>query len=191
MIMEQTRIMHREDGFTLVEMMVAFALLGLVVTALYSFYFNGLQAWNRSLDRIEYQQTARISMDKMIRELQYAHLLKSTSSEGPETGGVNGDILYYRIDNNGIPTWKSFRLKDTQLNIDWRGDCINSISSTNLIALQVSGLEFFIDENDTVFITITAGAGPGKTVLNSAVRPRNVFPAEPEPQDHDPGAGEE
>lgn len=191
MIMFLARYINKEDGFTLVEMMVAFALLGLVITTLYSFYFSSLQAWNRSLDRMEYQQTARIAMDKMIRELQYAHLVKCSIGEDPDTRGVTGDILYFRIDINGTSTRHSFRLNATQLHYDRRRDSNNSIRSTNVIALGVTGLEFYIDELDTVFITVTAGEGPGKTVLRGAVRPRNLPLAKPGLEGLEAGVGAE
>ena len=178
--MHLTRLLKLEQGFTLVEILVAFALLGLVITALYSFYFTGLQAWNRSVERMENQQTARISMDKMISELQYAHLVKLSINQDSQTTGEPGDIIYFRTYINGISARYSFRLEGTQLHLDRRRDTNNSVRYTSLVALGVTDLEFIIDSEDTVFIEVTAGEGSGKVTLNGAVKPRNIPRVKPD-----------
>ncbi len=166
----------QENGFTLIEMVVAFALLGLVITALYSFYFSGLQNWNHSIRQMEYQQSARIAMDKMIRELQYAHLVKY--SVDPEKGstGLPAEMIYFRTYVEGISTRHSFRLSGTQLNFDLRWNNSNNIRNTTVVALGLSRLEFIIDEDGTVHITVEAGEGSSATALSGAVKPRNFQP---------------
>ncbi len=181
------KLKHLENGFTLVEMVVAFALLGLVISALYSFYLFGLQAWNRSDERMEHQQTARIALDKMIRELQYAHLVKCSIDQNDCSSGVPCEIIYFRINVAGTSTRHSFRLNHTQLHFDRRRDSNNSIRSTNVVALGITGLEFLIDEQETVFITVRAGEGSSRVVLTGAVRPRNLPPPQSGHENHEGG----
>ncbi len=192
--MSTARSRHHEDGFTLIEMVIAFAILGLVITALYTFYLSGLQSWNRSIDRMEYQQTTRIAMDKMIRELQNAHLAKCSIDPDYDCSGNPSEIIYFRNHINGISTRHSFRLKNTQLHLDRRRDSNNSIKATNVVALGITGLEFVIGENDTVFITVQAGKGSGATTLSGAVRPRNLpggFPVQDELDNDETGSKDE
>lgn len=181
------KLKHLENGFTLVEMMVAFALIGLVISALYSFYLYGLQTWDRSVKRMEHQQTARIALDKMIRELQYAHLVKCSIDQTGCSPDLPGEIIYFRINVAGTSTRHSFRLNDTQLHFDRRRDSNNSIRSTNVVALGITGLEFVIDEQETVLITIRVGESPNGVVLTGAVRPRNLPRSQPDGADQESG----
>lgn len=175
-IMARSPLRSQENGFTLIEMVVAFALLGLVITALYSFYFSGLHNWNHSIRQMEYQQSARIAMDKMIRELQYAHLVKYSVDSEKESKGLPAEMIYFRIYVEGISTRHSFRLSGTQLNFDRRWNISNNIQNTTVVALGLSRLEFLIDEDGTVHITVEAGEGSSGIALSGAVKPRNLQP---------------
>ncbi len=149
-------------------------MLGLVITAIYSFYFNSLQAWQRSVDRVEHQQSARIAMNKILKELQYAYLVKCCIEEEHNCSGVIIDLIYFRSDFSGTSTRYSFRLNNTQLHFDQRRDTNNSIRASNVVALGISGLEFMIDQSETVHVTITAGEGPGTISMTGAIKPRNL-----------------
>lgn len=172
-------IKHRPDfndkGFTLIELIITFALIGFVIAALYTFYLAGLESWSRSAKKIENQQTARIAMNKMIKELHHAHLVKcSVDDNHDHLTGVPCDIIFFRIYIDGISTRHSFRLNGTQLHLDRRRDSDNSIRSSNVVALEIINLEFQIDETETVLITVRAGKGPQETVLTGAIKPRNL-----------------
>lgn len=163
-----------EAGFTLLELLITFALLGLVIASLYSFYLAGLQSWNRSADRVEYQQTARIAMNIIIDEIKYAHRVKTGVEEGFIETGAPSEIVYFRAYVEGVSTRFSFRLNGSQLHIDRRRDRNNSILATNVVALGLTSLDFVVDETGTVHINIEVGEGPEKAVLSGAVRPRNL-----------------
>ncbi len=174
MIKSKSGAQKLQDGFTLIEMVIAFALLGLVIASLYSFYSSGLLSWNRSIVRMEKQQTARIAMDKMIMELQDAHLVKCCIDPERDCSGIPLEMIYFRTDVDGRSTRHSFRLKKTQLHLDQRWTITNIIRSTNVVALGLSRVQFLISENGTVYITVEAGEGTGATRLSGAVRPRNL-----------------
>lgn len=154
-------------------------MLGLVITAIYSFYFNSLQAWQRSVDRVEHQQSARIAMNKILKELQYAYLVKCCLEEEHNCSGAIIDLIYFRSDLSGTSTRYSFRLNNTQLHFDQRRNTSNTIRASNVVALGISGLEFLIDESETVHVKITAGEGPGAISMTGAITPRNLKLSEP------------
>lgn len=164
-----------EKGFTLIELIITCALTGFVIAALYTFYLFGLESWGRCANRVENQQTARIAMNKIIKELHHAHLVKcSIDDNHNHSTGDSCDIIYFRIFIDGISTRHSFRLKGAQLHLDRRSDSNNSIRSTNVVALGISGLEFIVDETETVLITVRVGKGSQEAVLGGAIRPRNL-----------------
>ena len=152
-------------GFTLIELLVTLAVLGFVITALYTFYLAGLQGWNRSIDHMEYQQSARIAMDKMITELRYAHLV--------EIRHDNNEIIYFKINIAGKSTLFRFRLSSGQLLFEQRTD-LDTHYAYNVVALGISELTFSIDETETVFIMIRAGDESNEIILCGSIRPRNL-----------------
>lgn len=154
-----------EQGITLIELLVTLTILGFVITALYTFYLSGLQSWNRSIDSMEYQQSARIAMNKMINEIRYAQEVDIRSD--------SNDLLYFWTEHRGKKTLFRFRLSGRQLLLEQRG-ANDTHYAYNVIALGISGLSFAIDENDTVLITIRAGDGKKEVILSSSVRPRNI-----------------
>ena len=61
--------LKRDPGFTLIELLITISIVGFVITAVYSFYLTGLKSWQQAVDQTEYQQSARIALDKIVREL--------------------------------------------------------------------------------------------------------------------------
>ncbi len=172
--MINNRFLRAQQGFSLVEMLIAFTVIGFIITAVFTFYFAGLSGYNRGSQKMEYQQTARIAMDYMVRELKYAHLIKYDVHNGSYPVGEKIDIIYFRKYVKGTSIRYCFRLNNGQLLVDRRRDFNNSIRATNVIAMNISKLEFFIDENEMITINLEAGEGPGFVKLKAAVRPRNL-----------------
>ncbi|MEW6188686.1 MAG: prepilin-type N-terminal cleavage/methylation domain-containing protein [Actinomycetota bacterium] len=61
---------NEERGFTLVELLLAGALLFLIVGALYGLLVQGLETWNLSEGQIDAQRSARIAMLRIAQELR-------------------------------------------------------------------------------------------------------------------------
>ncbi len=174
MTISNKQIGHLENGLTLIELMITLAVLGFIITAIYSFYLTGLKSWNRSIEHIEYQQTTRIAMNKIIKELQYAHKIKFDVENNSYQINEPSKIIYFRSNIEGSSTRHSFRLKGSQLHFDRRKDSDNSILSSNVVALGMTDLEFVINENKTVFVTVKAGNDSKEIILTSSVRPRMI-----------------
>jgi general secretion pathway protein J len=56
-----------EGGFTLIETLVAMALMGLVLSALASITAQWLPNWNRGLDRIQRSELISIALTHAVR----------------------------------------------------------------------------------------------------------------------------
>ncbi len=144
-------------GFTLIETLAALAICSLVVAALLSFYLNGVSAWRRGTDCMENQQSARIALERMTRDLRYARLI---CIEGPEK-------VSYRLPHD--PLTYSYRRQGEELVHESR----NGIVAHTKIALGITALTIQ-EEDGTVSITICSGGETAPFTLHSSIWPRNV-----------------
>jgi len=181
------KIFKAEPGLTLVELLIAFGMLGFVLAAIYSFYLSGLSGWHRSVEKMECQQTARIAMDKMIRELRFAHVIKFNAegrchSESAHEFNFNEpyEVICFRTkkdpEDSNLTLFRFRRSGEGekgQLFFEQRTDN-NNHYATNVVALQVTGLSFIVDEAGIIQITINVGSRDDEVILTGSVRPRNL-----------------
>lgn len=89
-------------GFSLVEVLVASAILGVVILAMYMVLLGGEKAYYNDVGMLELQQHARLAMAKIIRELRSASAV-TISSDGSaitfDTPSLSG-AQFYRDDSN-------------------------------------------------------------------------------------------
>jgi prepilin-type N-terminal cleavage/methylation domain-containing protein len=69
-----------KNGFSLIEMMVALGILSLIIIGLVTFFSGGTRAWVTGQHQLEAQRNARLSMDRMVREIREADYIKYTST---------------------------------------------------------------------------------------------------------------
>ena len=69
----------QQKGFSLIELMVAVVILGLIILALVTFFTGGTIAWVAGQSQLEAQRNARLAMDRMVREIREADYVASTS----------------------------------------------------------------------------------------------------------------
>ena len=61
-----------QRGFTLAELLVAIAVVGLIMTGLLTFIMTGNQTYLTGSNQIEAQQAARVALERMVREIRGA-----------------------------------------------------------------------------------------------------------------------
>jgi len=71
-----------ERGFTLIETIVALALMGLVLSALASITAQWLPNWNRGVDRIQRSEAIGIALQRIER------FVNKVASEAPKTAAA-------------------------------------------------------------------------------------------------------
>lgn len=163
--------MKAEKGYTLIELLVTLSIVGFIITAVYSFYLTGLQGWQRSIEQVEYQQSARIALDKIVRELTNAREISLHD---------NGKEIRFRI--YGDSRILRFRLVGPQLVFD-------SYPTTQfyyhtVVALNITELYFELAQDRLVKVHVGAGVFDPRSdtvsktviVMKSAVCPRNLPP---------------
>jgi prepilin-type N-terminal cleavage/methylation domain-containing protein len=105
------RRLSNQRGFTLTDLLVATAVIALVMTGVFVIQQQGQQAYLLGASRVETQQSARVALDRMTRELRNA--LPSTAAP---TGIVSipaaTDITFRDQCGNNV----QYQLSGTQLN---------------------------------------------------------------------------
>jgi prepilin-type N-terminal cleavage/methylation domain-containing protein len=99
--------LQNQRGFTLAELLVAVAVIGLVMAGVFVVQRGGLQAYLLGSSRVETQQNARVALDLMTREL------RSASSITTITGCTNSvctDLTFVDQNANSIQYCWSSRL---------------------------------------------------------------------------------
>lgn len=111
----------KEDGFTLVEVLVTMMLMILVMFALYSVFDMSLRVFSFGNDKVEAVENARIGLSKMEREIRAAYPYNKAAGDntrlstrnperitfGNDVGTVNrqvdlGEEISYYVDNNKL-----------------------------------------------------------------------------------------
>jgi len=82
-------LMRRQDGFTIIEMMVVMLLLSILVGVFYTFLFGAERAANDGRSWLELNENARLTIERMSRELREADTLIAVCCFS--SGNVSGD----------------------------------------------------------------------------------------------------
>jgi len=158
--------MHKERGFTFVEVLISLALLGLVATVTLILYHSGARVWHRSVERLDCQQNARTAVEMIDRELRFADWI-----EIPQANEIRyrlkGDFGHGRV-----RYYRRFRLLGEQLLIEEIRD--GKTHASNVVALGVNTIYFSKDASGNVYVTISAGDTGAAINLQSSVTPRNL-----------------
>ena len=106
-----SRIIKTTGGVTLVEVMVAMALTGVLMTATSFALKPVLLAWSSQQDRMELQQQSQHGLERAIRDLRQATELQGDANHAirytlRESGVSNSYILYlYNAANSWPPAY--------------------------------------------------------------------------------------
>jgi general secretion pathway protein J len=86
-----------QDGFTLVEALVALALTGLILSALATLTAQWLPSWNRGFDRIQQSELVGISMQRIAADLAAAEFVPaSRATKKPLFDGTALSVTFVR-----------------------------------------------------------------------------------------------
>lgn len=96
------RMLRSQRGYSLAEMLVVAAVVSVIMAGLFSMLSSGTQAYTVGTNRADAQQTARLALDRLIREVRTAgHDPLATDSFAAVTALAVGTGFVIRNDWNG------------------------------------------------------------------------------------------
>ncbi|MGH7208912.1 MAG: PilW family protein [Nitrospiraceae bacterium] len=153
-----------QRGFTLTELLVAIAVVGLIMTGLLTFMVRGNQAYVTGSNQIEAQQAARVALERMVREIRGAgYNPKGTAcppvtncpiAGAPGLGNPTATALLIQNDTNADGIFAAtegilYTLNGTNLQ---RQDLAVEPAPQTIVG-GIQGLTFtYLDENDVVLV---------------------------------------
>lgn len=97
------KIFDHRAGFTLIEILVTLAIVGVMMTAVYAVYISNIKAVRVEEEKVEMQQSQRASVDFISRELRNA-VSDVTESNLPSIVDARSNFIYFTLDRNGNGT---------------------------------------------------------------------------------------
>ena len=151
---------NNKKGFTLVELLVALALSGLVVTAIYAAYQSQHKTYIVQESVAEMQQNLRAAMYLMTQEIRMAgYDPRGATDAGIVAGDFDDDEIRFRKDSNGSGTIEDTIGEDVTYSLYSSGG-IQKLgrkypASANMpVALNIDALNFvYLDEDDAITAT--------------------------------------
>lgn len=116
--------MNNERGYTLAEMMVVCAIVGLIMASLLGLVMSGQQAYWYGSTQVDAQQTTRVALDRMVREVREAGYYPQAPVP-VTTGSCASSVCYSYLDASGNPLdaiGTGVSASSLTLQYDWNGD---------------------------------------------------------------------
>ncbi len=90
-------------GFTLIEVLVAVLITGILLSALLAAYQRGLLFWRVQADELETRDHLRIGLDRMAREVRSAVAIADGGQSADHIAfrNVRGKLVHYYLDSQG------------------------------------------------------------------------------------------
>jgi prepilin-type N-terminal cleavage/methylation domain-containing protein len=118
-------MMRNERGYTLAEMMVVCAIVGLVMASLLGLVLSGQQAFWYGTTQVDAQQTARVALERMVKEIREAGYYPQPPT--PLTTGSCSTLICYAYNFDAIAT--GLTATAVTLQYDWNGDGASAASA--------------------------------------------------------------
>lgn len=115
--------MNNERGFTLAEMLVVCAIIGLVMASLLGLVMTGQQAYWFGTTQVDAQQTVRVAIERMVKEIREAGYYPRVPDTAPATCAAPPCYNFDAIANGATSSALT-------LQYDWSGDGTSAASGT-------------------------------------------------------------
>lgn len=102
---------QNEKGFTFLELLICFIILGLFINAGYALLESGIYIWSRGEKNLDVQQNMRLAMEKILKDVYLAQGLEPgierynfvLSEKELVLRNIDGTLMAYYLDEtNGI-----------------------------------------------------------------------------------------
>ena len=101
--MAMRRLLGNEGGFSLVELLVVTAVLGITMSSVFALQQKGMESYVMGSNRVEVQQNARMALELMTRELRPAQSLVTLGGPGDLTFKDQNDVqVQYQLASGSL-----------------------------------------------------------------------------------------
>lgn len=167
--------LNKKRGFTLIELLIGLALSGIVISAIYHVYISQSRSYTIQEQIAEMQQSVRVAMDTMVRDIRMAGFCLSSGKISYYDGSGTAYIYALTPTNNG----------DNPDSVDvFYGDA--SVSAGISKAMPVSSAELCVDSTDRFNVgdlVIISNSTDGSLLQVTEVQPDSLK------LQHNPGEG--
>ncbi len=154
--MKVSTLQYNRKGFTLLECVLAVAIMSLIFIVAYSLFIFGIRTYEAGRQKVDVQQNVRIAADFIFREVRYAQTLEVPSPTEIRFTFPGDDNLY------------AIRLKGEEIVL-----LTNFVE--NKIAYQIKDLQFsFCARRGIVGYHILGGQDDDHYALQGAFQVRNL-----------------
>lgn len=152
----------KQDGFSLIELMVVVFILGLITIGLVTFFSGGVRSWISGQSQLLAQREARQAMDRMVREIREGKNYILGSGNNSITisypSSFSKDPVTYKLSDSGTEIEREVNLVSNSLIKNVKKFILVPINSSKVQIV----MEIDVDNDEKSDIT-----------LNSAVNLRN------------------
>ena len=142
--MKRLRGLRDERGFTLTELLVVMAVLGIILAGVFAIQQEGTQSYLMGASRVEVQQNARTTLELMVRDFR--------SAQSVTTLGGASDVTF--VDQNGATV--RYQLVGTTLNRNINGTVTALVGGVQ--SLTLTYYSAFDGSTNTGTVTATPGS---------------------------------
>jgi prepilin-type N-terminal cleavage/methylation domain-containing protein len=133
------RDLTTQAGFTIAELMVACAIIGLIMAGTFVALRNGSDAYEYGVGRVEVQENGRVGIDRMIRDLRSASNIIAANQTSINFQYIDGDT--------GAVTTVTYSLDGTDLRRNQTAPAV----ANNIVIGGVNTLDLrYYDNNHTI-----------------------------------------
>lgn len=94
------KFLKKEEGFTLIELMLTIAIVGIITVAVYNAYFGSVRAWNYNKNRLEVQRAQDLTHRWISKYAKQANFINPNYLDNKDN--QDGDKLYLEyLDQDG------------------------------------------------------------------------------------------
>lgn len=144
--------MRNNKGFTLIELIIVVAIMGVIMTATSSFFISNLRSFTFAKNQFDTQHNSAMVTDDIARQLMECHGIESIDN-------INGEYIFFVIKSDGTRKYIKYEYDDV-------GDRLGRGIGDSLIGLSVNETatnirEFKIrlmKQDNTEYSTITTNA---------------------------------
>jgi prepilin-type N-terminal cleavage/methylation domain-containing protein len=171
-----------ERGFTLAELLVASAVLGVIMLGVFTVQRQGLSAYQVGTARVEVQQNARAALETMFNEIRAAReitVVQAGCGIGPAPGGgattisisdQNGTAIQYQLVGTNLQRNGDTLIGGVQSLQIW---CYNFTGALTATAGSVRSVHVRVSTQTESVVTATSGRNQ-HAVMETRVRLRNL-----------------